>query len=149
MSARLPRTALAVLCALTGLGLAACKESPRDPAQWPIGMDTLASHTPALEPGEAAYRRTCVSCHGVDGKGNGMRTGADFTSPTGPLTSPDAVLLTSIRDGKTGAIGTMPAHGRLLSVSEQTTVLAYVRRTFGAGIVVVDPTRDAGVDAGP
>lgn len=138
------------LCAM--LTLSACKPPPRDPSQWPVAIEELERAAPVTDPGEAAYRRTCIACHAQDGKGNGATTGADFTLTTGVLTKPDDVLRASIRDGTRGPIGTMPAHGALLSVDEQIAVLAFIRRSFGAGIVVggAEDGRDAGVglDAG-
>jgi mono/diheme cytochrome c family protein len=139
------------IAALASIGLAALSgcgnDAPRDPSQWPIALVELERGQTPADPGEAAYRRTCIACHGRDGRGNGNTTGADFGSPTGVLTHPDAELLVSIRDGKVGSIGTMPAHRALLSDAEQIAVLAYVRTTFGANVVVVVPAA-AGADAG-
>ena len=143
---RAPRLVLVATLAIASAS--GCAKPERDPSQWPIAASELARGAAPSDPGEAAYRRTCIACHGSDGKGNGGRTGADFTSATGVLTHPDEQLAASIRDGKTGAIGVMPAHRSLLTESERTAVLAYVRRTFGAGITVVTAP-DAGVDAGP
>lgn len=148
MSARLSHALVAVPVLALAL-VAGCKKPARDPSQWPMATSELERAAAPSDPGAAAYRRTCVACHGSDGKGNGGRTGADFTSPTGVLTQPDEQLLTTIRDGKTGSIGVMPAHRALLTDEEQRAVLAYVRRTYGAGITVVVPVVDAGVDAAP
>lgn len=123
---------------MVACGLFGCKSPERGADQWPISLDELvrnAQARAALDPGEAAYRRTCIACHGVDGRGNDQKTGADFTRPDGVLTRADADLSKSIREGKHGSIGVMPPHGALLSEEEVTAVLAYVRRTFGSGIV--------------
>jgi mono/diheme cytochrome c family protein len=80
------------------------------------------------------YRKTCIACHGVDGKGSDQKTGADFTRPDGVLTRPDADLFQVIREGKKGQIGVMPAHKALITEAETAAVLAYVRDTFGRGI---------------
>jgi mono/diheme cytochrome c family protein len=113
--------------------LVACDPPPRENGQWPIALAELGPGL-AADPGEGAYRRTCIACHGADGKGNGEKTGADFTRPDGRLTKPDDALLASIRGGTRGSIGVMPAHQGLLTDAETTAVLAYVRRTFGPGI---------------
>lgn len=114
-----------------------CDPPEREAGQWPIALGVLVAGNGAVlrpDPGEAPYRRTCVACHGADGKGNGQKTGADFTRPEGVLTHPDEELLRSIHDGKQGPIGVMPAHRLLLKEGEDRAVLAYVRTTFGAGI---------------
>lgn len=126
--------------------LAACDRVPaREPGQYPLTLAELSARPTPDDPAADDYRRYCLPCHATDGRGNGGTTGADFTSPTGPMTSPDEKLLVSIRDGKRGSIGTMPPHGRLLTELQMQNVLAYVRRTFGAGIVPSIP--DAGTDA--
>lgn len=147
---------IAVACVLSiACGVSACARMPeRDPDQYPIARVDLVREIPTSDPAELTYRTSCLPCHGVDGRGAGAVTGADFTSAEGPLTRPDAELLVSIRQGRRGAIGTMPPHGDILTDEESAAVLAYVRRTFGPDIVVVDPSAldadvDAGADAGP
>ena len=135
----LSRSIVAGLLACT---LSACLEDPpREQGQWPIARAELvaaaAKHASAAapnHPGEAAYRKTCIACHGADGRGNLGKTAADFTQPTGVLKKQDTVLLASIRDGLTGPIGIMPPHRALLAEGELSAVLAYVRTTFGPGI---------------
>lgn len=133
--------------------LAACgNEAPHDPSQWPISRVELEREIPTDDPAEETYRAHCIACHGVDGRGAGARTGADFTSQEGPLTRPDSELLQSILNGKTGAIGTMPAHRAMLGEERCAAVLVYIRAHFGSGITVVSedagmPAEDAGIDA--
>lgn len=139
---------LAAIAALA-LGVSACLEAPsREPGQWPIAkaeLEALAKAAAPLEPGEAAYRRTCVACHGIDGKGSDGKLAADFSAPTGPLAKPDELLRASILNGVKGTIGIMPPHRTLLTDDEVTAVLAYVRKSFGAGIV--PSAADAGAPA--
>jgi len=134
---RRPHLALALVgMALVGVALAGCTGTPeRDPSQWPIARLDLEREIPTDDPAEVTYRAHCTACHGVDGRGAGSVTGADFTSPEGPLRRPDAELLASIRDGRRGEIGVMPPHGAMLGEERSAAVLAYVRRRFGAGIV--------------
>lgn len=134
------------LPAIAVLLFAGCARVPEhDPADWPLARADVERALPTDDPAERTYRARCLPCHGIDGRGAGAVTGADFTSPTGPLTRPDAELLVSIRDGRRGAIGIMPSHREILSEDERVAVLGYVRRTFGVGIVPADP--DAGLDA--
>src|SRR5262249_32964225 len=140
----------AALCVLGALVLSGCLEDPpaREHGQWPIARAEIAAAAAKLsaapsDPGEVAFRKTCIACHGADGKGNGNKTAADFTLPAGVLTKEDSVLVESIRSGTKGAIGVMPPHGALLKADEITAVLAYVRRTFGPGITP-SPAPDAG-----
>lgn len=128
--------------------LAGCVSAPEhDPHDWPIARAELERAIPTDDPAEVDYRTHCLPCHGVDGRGAGAVTGADFTSPTGPLSRPDEELLVSIRDGRRGSIGIMPAHRDILSDDERVAVLAYVRHTFGPSIVPATPADDAGVEA--
>lgn len=142
----LERTTACIVALPLALTLGAClRKPPRAEGQWPLSRAELASSAPADSPGEADYRRYCLSCHGDDGRGNGGTTGADLTAPGGPLTKPDDLLVVSVRDGRRGAIGVMPPHGRLLDDAAIRGVLAYVRARFGAGIVPA--AIDAGLDA--
>ena len=117
------------------LAIVGCGEPERDPSQWPISRAEIEREVPTDDPAESTFRTHCIACHGVDGRGAGAVTGADFTSQAGPLTQTDEVLLGSILDGRRGAIGVMPAHRQILGEERSAAVLAYVRRRFGAGIV--------------
>jgi mono/diheme cytochrome c family protein len=148
----LRKSARVWLVACSALALSAClQDPPREQGQWPISPAEVSAAAAKLaapaaaDPGEAAYRKTCIACHGADGHGNGGKTAADFAVPTGVLKKPDAVLLASIANGATGPIGVMPPHKALLSEADIAAVLAYVRRTFGAGIA---PDAALAVDAG-
>ena len=128
------------IAVLVTLVLASCTGSvEHDPSQWPIARADIERAIPTDDPAEGTYRQHCLPCLGVDGRGAGGVTGADFTSPEGPLRRPDAELLASIRDGRTGEIGVMPAQGTLLGDEGSAAVLAYVRRRFGPDIVPVEP----------
>jgi mono/diheme cytochrome c family protein len=141
------------LTLIIALALSACLEDlpAREQGQWPLTRAEIAAHASKLAtaaptgPGEAAYRKTCIACHGADGHGTGGKTAADFALPTGVLKKQDAVLLASITHGATGPIGVMPPHKALLSAADIAAVLAYVRQTFGPAITPdAAPTGDAG-----
>ncbi|MBN8610146.1 MAG: cytochrome c [Deltaproteobacteria bacterium] len=132
------------------LVLAGCGEATeRDPSQWPISRVEIERAIPTDDPGERTYRAHCIACHGVDGRGAGGATGANFTSPEGPLTRPDDVLLVSIIEGRRGEIGVMPAHRDVLGEERSREVLGFLRARFGADVAIA-PLDDAAVDdAGP
>lgn len=141
------RPALLALVVL-GLALGGCPRVPERPSSdWPIARAELERAIPTDDPAETSYRTHCLPCHGVDGRGAGGVTGADFTSPEGPLRRPDAELLVSIRQGTRGSVGLMPAHGTILGDDGSVAVLAYVRRTFGPDIVPAVAEIDAGMVA--
>jgi cytochrome c6 len=84
----------------------------------------LAADAPA---GKAVYEKSCVSCHGKDGKGNPAMAkvlgekGLDLTSKETKQKS-DEQLLKVIAEGA----GKMPAQ-KSLSKDEQKEVLSYTR----------------------
>ena len=97
-----------------------------------LGLWLGASWTPGAfaadaSPGKAVYEKSCVGCHGADGKGNPAMAkvmgekelnivGADTKKKT------DDQLLKVLADGA----GKMPAQ-KSLSKDEQKQVLGYVR----------------------
>jgi mono/diheme cytochrome c family protein len=129
--------------------LAGCGSADADPSQWPVARVDVERSIPSEDPAEETYRAHCIACHGVDGRGAGGATGANFTAPDGPLTRTDDLLLVSILDGRQGTIGVMPSHREILGEERSRAVLGYIRRRFGEGIVPVADVADAGIDAGP
>jgi mono/diheme cytochrome c family protein len=108
-----------------------CSSEQRDPKQWPISRDELSKSAGSEDQAELTYRRYCIGCHGSDGRGNGGVTGADFTQAGGVLVKPDADLIVSVRDGKQGKSGVMPAHKPMLKEEQIAAVVSYVRARFG------------------
>lgn len=88
---------------------------------------TVAAFGADVSGGKAVYEKSCVGCHGKDGKGNpGMakvlgEKGLDLTSKEATQKS-DEQLLKIIVEGA----GKMPAQ-KSLSKDEQKQVLSYVR----------------------
>lgn len=111
--------------------LVACASEERDPSQWPVSKRELEQKVAPAAPGEATYRRYCIGCHGADGRANGGITGADFVSQKTLLSAkPDAELALSVREGKRGERGVMPAHKPVLSDAQIDEVIGYVRTRF-------------------
>ncbi len=79
------------------------------------------------------YDKTCIACHGGDGKGAfpGM---SDFTSSDGVLSKSDSILIDHITNGfqSEGSPMAMPPKGGNpnLSAAEISAVLKYIRETF-------------------
>ena len=92
-----------------------------------IGAWSSAGLAADSDAGKAVYEKSCVGCHGKDGKGNPAMAkvlgekGLDLTSKEATQKS-DAELLKIIVEGA----GKMPAQ-KSLSKDEQKQVLAYVR----------------------
>jgi cytochrome c5 len=98
-----------------------------------VGLLLLVSGSSNLwaaeaQDGKAIYGKLCVSCHGVDGKGNPAMTkvfGEKELNIVDPETTKksDDELLKVITQGK----GKMPASGKNLSKQEQKQILDHVR----------------------
>jgi mono/diheme cytochrome c family protein len=99
----------------------------------PVATAPAAPAAPAAGPadGETIYKTYCLPCHGADGKGNNGLA-ANYVDDKTRLAQPDEVLIASIKNGKTGTVGTMPPWGGTLSDAQITAVLGYVRTSFGA-----------------
>lgn len=83
--------------------------------------------------GKQIYLRTCIACHGADGKGT-IAGVPDFTDKDGPLTKSDTVLKKHIAEGfqSPGSSMAMPAKGGNPNLSEADIVslLKYMRDYF-------------------
>ena len=84
--------------------------------------------------GKETYEKTCIACHGNDGKGTLPGT-PDFTSHDGALSKTDEVLIDHITNGfqSTGSPMAMPPRGgnANLSATDISAVLKYLRDAFG------------------
>lgn len=83
--------------------------------------------------GKEVYEKTCIACHGADGKGV-IPGAANFTDPKGPISKPDNVLLDHITNGfqSPGSPMAMPARGGNPSLTDDDlkNALKYIRETF-------------------
>lgn len=81
----------------------------------------------SISVGQAIYNKTCIACHGADGRGVAPSY-PDFTQKGGVLSQPYNVLLHNITNG----IGAMPAKGGYpaLTDKEMEASLNYIRNHF-------------------
>jgi cytochrome c oxidase cbb3-type subunit 3 len=92
-----------------------------------LGLSASAVLAADAAAGKAVYEKSCVGCHGADGKGNpGMakvlgEKGLNLTSKEASKMS-EADMLKVVSEGK----GKMPAQSKL-SKDEQKAVVSYVR----------------------
>jgi cytochrome c5 len=93
---------------------------------------TLSASAIAMT-GKQIYEKTCVTCHGDDGKGK-VPGAANFTDANGPLTQSDKVLMKHIINGyqSPGSPMAMPAKGgnAALTDADLQDALKYIRDTF-------------------
>jgi len=96
-------------------------------------VDSETSDAVSLS-GDAVYAKTCVACHGVDGKGT-VPGAPDFTNPSGPLSQSDDVLIQHITAGfkRPDSPMAMPPMGGNpdLTAADIRAVLGYLREKFG------------------
>lgn len=95
-----------------------------------IGISTMNCYAST---GKEVYEKTCIACHGADGKG-AIPGAANFTDPKGPITKSDKILLEHITNGfqSPGSPMAMPARGGNPSLTDDDlkNALKYIRETF-------------------
>ncbi|MBL4711107.1 MAG: cytochrome c [Gammaproteobacteria bacterium] len=98
------------------------------------GATQVAVESSTGATGKETYEKTCVACHGDEGKGAFPGT-PDFTSSDGILAKSDAELIRNITNGfqSEGSPMAMPPKGGNPNLSESgiKAVLAYIREAFG------------------
>lgn len=99
---------------------------------WLLGMNSTVAHAAGdAHKGKVVYEKSCVLCHGPQGRGDGP-VGKTVTPPAADFTSAaskkktDAELLATIENGRPSTA--MVAWKGQLSKEEIQDVLAYVNR---------------------
>lgn len=86
------------------------------------------------ERGQVIYEQTCVACHGADGRGT-LPGVPDFTSKSGPLSKPDALLLEHVTNGfqSPESMMAMPPKGGNSDLTEEDIkiVIQHIREKYG------------------
>jgi mono/diheme cytochrome c family protein len=97
------------------------------PSEW-VSRATSEPVNVRSDAAQGLFQRFCASCHGSDGKGNGMRAQMpwlpDFTSPLWHQRRSDAELRTSIVEGRGRA---MPTFGGKIGDDQVRSLVRYVR----------------------
>jgi cbb3-type cytochrome c oxidase subunit III len=89
-------------------------------------VSSLATQaTPPGVDGAAIFKKNCVMCHGVDGKGFPVLKTPNFTDPKWQSAAKDSELREVVKNGKKGTA--MPAFGGQLKDEEISAVIAYIR----------------------
>ncbi len=125
---------------LVGLALTGCDDAPSglsrtaDAEAAPLDRKLDATQ---VARGKVVYKKHCMECHGVEGKGppgDWRVRDADGHFPPPPLDDsahawhhPTAVLLEVIRDGSPQGQGKMPAWKDRLSEQEMQDVVVYIK----------------------
>lgn len=117
-----------IASALISVSFAA--EILKDPVSGPQSSSTNQNKTSNLFLGKEIYNKTCVACHGVNGKGVAPSF-PDFTQQGGVLSQPYNKLLHNVMHG----IGSMPAKGGYpaLTNKEIEASLHYIISNFSPG----------------
>ncbi len=118
---------MTLVALVSALALGACgnkeeKSGEQAKAAQPLPGDPIK--------GKAVFEQYCQSCHGADGKGNNG-LGANFVEDKSRLAKSNEELLKSIREGKQGKVGTMPAQKGVLTDQQMKDALSYIRKTWG------------------
>ncbi len=97
-------------------------------------LAAFAAGAQAASHGKSVYERTCVACHGPDGRGALPGIPA-LGGKGGRLTKPDSVLIKNMMEGfqTPGSPMAMPPKGGDPSLTEEdaAAVLQYMRKAFG------------------
>lgn len=88
-------------------------------------LAVLGQKPGVLEAGQVEFKKTCLACHGENGKG---KIGPDLTVSNKKYGNTDKDILQSIRKGRKGG---MPAWGKTLKPDAVLAVAAYVRSLEG------------------
>ena len=91
-------------------------------------VESIATDPDALRAGHALYIDNCAACHGRDGRGNALLGAPAFVDSDWLYGGDGKSILTSILDGRTGA---MPAFASSLSNDEINDLAHYVASLSG------------------
>jgi cytochrome c oxidase cbb3-type subunit 3 len=108
---------------MPGWGAALGVDGVNQVAAYVLGFSGVATPEDWRAAGKARYEAMCVTCHGVDGRGNRALGAPDLTDRIWLYGGDFDRVAGSIREGRTGV---MPAWGQRLSTDELRLVAAWV-----------------------
>jgi len=100
-----------------------------------LGVASIAWAAGDAAQGKATYATMCSSCHGPEGKGDGVAAAAlnpkprNLTDASYMSTRSDATLFKAIKEGGTsvGKSASMPPWGGALSDQDINNIIAFIR----------------------
>jgi cytochrome c oxidase cbb3-type subunit 3 len=108
---------------MPAFGPALGADGVKNVAQYVRSLSGLTSDSIRVELGHDIYAKTCVACHGADGKGNIALGAPNLTDKNWLHGSAEPVVIETIDKGRTSQ---MPAHKTLLDEARIHLLAAYV-----------------------
>jgi cytochrome c oxidase cbb3-type subunit 3 len=104
-------------------GEAIGEQGAKDVTHYVLSLSGSPSDSLRAHRGKEIFAKTCVACHGADGKGNAALGAPNLTDRTWLHGSGEAAIQDVVMKGRTSQ---MPAHRNLLSADKIRLVAAYV-----------------------
>jgi cytochrome c oxidase cbb3-type subunit 3 len=104
-------------------GPALGEDGVKDVAHYVRSLSGLAADSIRVARGKDIFSKTCIACHGADGKGNAALGAPNLTDKTWLHGSAEPVVIETISRGRSNQ---MPAHKDLLSEAKISLLTAYV-----------------------
>lgn len=111
------------LGAMPAWGAALGERGVKDVAHYVMSLSGMAADSIRVARGREIFAKTCVVCHGPEGKGNAAMGAPDLTDKVWLHGSAEPQIIETIAKGRTDR---MPAHKDLLSPAKIHLLTAYV-----------------------
>jgi len=98
-------------------------EGVKNVAQYVRSLSGLTADSIRVELGKEIFAKTCVACHGAEGKGNAALGAPNLTDRNWLHGSAEAVVIETIAKGRNSQ---MPAHKHVLDEARIHLLTAYV-----------------------
>lgn len=104
-------------------GPALGEQGVKDAAHYVMSLSGMTADSSRVARGKALYAKTCIACHGPEGKGNPALGASNLTDRTWLYSGAEPVIIETIAKGRTNQ---MPPHKELLNVARIHLLTAYV-----------------------